>query len=434
MSVARLLAAGVLFAMTAIGGQLAVTGCSGRSVDPGLYPASAEANSGSTTSLGSTTTMRSGPTTTSPGSTTTSHGPDGTVPPTDGSGLYPAPIPGKCGYIDKTGAWVIEPRFTYAEWFFEGLAPVQPELYGPWGYIDPTGFLVIQPRFAHAGSLLGGLAVVQEKEDGPAGCIDRTGAWVIEPRFGYLGTFSEGLAAAGVPKGGEGEYEWGYIDKTGEWVIEPRFADAGSFSDGLAMVMAEPEGGWGYIDKTGSFVDEPGGARPGNFSEGLAAVQDASGKYGYIDTTGRMVIPPRFDMASDFSEGFALVGMGGLKDSFFGGEGDGMVVLSSRTGPTPSDYESCAYIDKTGKIILEGQFDDAGSFSDGLAAVTVEGKLGFVDTSGAWAIRPQFRCWTRARFYRGLALLHLEFTTPEGNTWFHRVYIDKTGTVVWREP
>jgi hypothetical protein len=51
--------------------------------------------------------------------------------------------PGKgWGFIDKTGALVIKPRFGSALNFREGLAPVL--LAGKWGFINKTGDLVIE--------------------------------------------------------------------------------------------------------------------------------------------------------------------------------------------------------------------------------------------------------------------------------------------------
>ena len=42
------------------------------------------------------------------------------------------------------------------------------------------------------------------------------------------------------------------------------------------------------------------------FSEGLAVIR-TGGKYGYIDRTGQVVIEPQFDDAEDFSDGMACI-------------------------------------------------------------------------------------------------------------------------------
>ena len=64
---------------------------------------------------------------------------------------------GLSGYIDRAGAWAIEPSFAMAEGFCEGLAAVVPAN-GPglWGYIDHKGGMVIKPAFQMAGSFMPG--------------------------------------------------------------------------------------------------------------------------------------------------------------------------------------------------------------------------------------------------------------------------------------
>lgn len=67
---------------------------------------------------------------------------------------------GKWGYVDRTGWFVIEPRFNEAKPFIDGLAFVKIGGYdakavihviglldssGKWGYIDKTGAYVWQP-------------------------------------------------------------------------------------------------------------------------------------------------------------------------------------------------------------------------------------------------------------------------------------------------
>jgi len=63
-------------------------------------------------------------------------------------------------------------------------------------------------------------------------------------------------------------------------------------------------------------------------------------------------------------------------------------------------------------------------FSEGLAAVKVGDKWGFVDTTGRMAIEPQFDF--AAPFFDGLALVQM------GTEDAKRGYIDKTGSYVWK--
>jgi len=68
---------------------------------------------------------------------------------------------------------------------------------------------------------------------------------------------------------------------------------------------------------------------------------DTPCKWGFIDKTGKIVIEPQFEIAWAFGEGLAPV----KKDGKWG------------------------YMDNTGKIIIETKYDQVGEFSDGLAWV-----------------------------------------------------------------
>ncbi len=94
---------------------------------------------------------------------------------------------------------------------------------------------------------------------------------------------------------------------------------------------------------------------------GLARVK-VSGKWGYIDRSGRIVINPQFEEAGDFAQGLAPVKMGG----------------------------KWGYIDRSGRIVINPQFEEAGGFTEGLARVKVGGKWGYVDGKGQMVIPSQF--------------------------------------------
>jgi len=97
------------------------------------------------------------------------------------------------------------------------------------------------------------------------------------------------------------------------------------------------------------------------------------GKDGFIDKTGKIIINPQFDYADFFEEGLARVRIGG----------------------------KYGFIDKTGKIVSNPQFDDAGVFREGLARVRIGGKWGYIDKTGKIVIEPQF--YYAGFFHEGLA-------------------------------
>src|SRR5262245_23050194 len=79
-------------------------------------------------------------------------------------------------------------------------------------------------------------------------------------------------------------------------------------------------------------------------------------KYSYIDKTGKVVIDVgKYDGAGGFSGGLATVYL---------------------------EDKGCGFIDKTGKEIIEPQFEGATCFSEGLAGVHIKDKWGFIDNAG----------------------------------------------------
>src|SRR2546428_11275103 len=59
--------------------------------------------------------------------------------------------------------------------------------------------------------------------------------------------------------------------------------------------------------------------------------------------------------------------------------------------PIISKDRKWGYIDKTGKMIIQPQFEDIRFFSEGLACVTVDGKkYGYIDKTGSFVITPQY--------------------------------------------
>ena len=338
---------------------------------------------------------------------------------------------GQWGFIDATGKFVIEMKAAEVKNFSEGLAAVK--IGDKWGYIDRSGKMVIEPQFAIADSFSSERARVslpaegaKKPEDRPKfGYIDHTGRMVIPPKFYIAYDFSEGLAiaVANDPVAESWKADWGFIDPDGKFVIEPKYDWALPFSDGVAAVYTRDQR-VEYVDRTGKtvcVVQGPAGkplAAEGmgipwrghkeearEFHEGLAPFRVGAhevhrnfegeawrlhgfyyegGKWGFIDKTGKVVIPPQFDGTMVFTEGLAAV-----------------VIRTETRTPNPNGGEDIrtiskwGYINPTGEMVIQPQFDSAGTFKNGLAQVTIEGdswqdrKIGYIDKTGKYVWEPR---------------------------------------------
>jgi hypothetical protein len=146
---------------------------------------------------------------------------------------------GKWGHINKSGEFVIEPRFEMAYEFDEGLAPVTLNMRT--GYVSRSGELVIPPVFLWGRRFSEGLAAVDVGTGKvhtssaslcEVGFIKPSGEFAIRPSFLYVGTFQGGICLV------ENETSIGYIDRGGTFRWKSRWVELGDF-DPLHLFPAE---------------------------------------------------------------------------------------------------------------------------------------------------------------------------------------------------
>jgi serine/threonine protein kinase len=115
-------------------------------------------------------------------------------------------------------------------------------------------------------------------------------------------------------------------------------------------------------------------------------------KFGYVDKEGKKVVEPKYDNAGAFSEGLAAVR------------------LNNKLG----------YIDQTGKEVIELKYKGAFDFIEEVALVNLNDKWGFIDKTGKEVIEPKYT-EAPSMFSEGLAVVKI--ASKYG-------FIDKTGRLV----
>jgi hypothetical protein len=126
----------------------------------------------------------------------------------------------------------------------------------------------------------------------------------------------------------------------------------------------------GYIDRSGKVVVPPTlkvDDTGGEFHDGLLEISSSDGKY--IDTSGRAKNFPKLYRGWDFSEGLAAA--------------------------LPTADGKWGYIDTTGHFAIEPQFDNypagyVAPFSDGYASIESKQRVGYIEKTGQFTITPRF--------------------------------------------
>lgn len=264
---------------------------------------------------------------------------------------------------------------------------------GKVGYIDRAGRMVIAAQYDSGDPFAEGRAWVNVGKE--TILIDESGRVILRSSFTVAWPFSEGLAGVGsdvkreempgppggvpVPSG-----HWGYVDRNGQWAIPAKFSFAASFHHGVATVTlgeGKPGGSsWvglkhALIDSAGHYLIQPtdlflvGELNDGLLPAGVGANEVSHGfptSWGYVDKTGKWVIQPQFSQARSFSEGLAAV----------------------QVAHTAGDVTAklWGYIDAKGKMAITPKYNSAGEFSEGLASTAIwsqtSNQVGYIDRDG----------------------------------------------------
>jgi hypothetical protein len=290
-----------------------------------------------------------------------------------------------------------------------------------WGFVDRAGRVVIPFQFDYAFPFASGHAVVAvndspEFETRRVGLIDRQGKWTVPAgKYEELWTGSEGrwpFLRTGTRD--RDDERWGFLDANGAVVVESRYKTVGDYSEGLSVV--QDGNSFAFIDRQGRTAlrlpDNVKDAR--GFSCGRARVVVRMGpkppvpespwevpaeppsRHGFMARDGTMVIKPVYTAAGSFSEGLAPVSMS--EKAFLAWVEDETV--DGFFGP-PDDGHRWGFVDPSGKLVIPMKFNRVSKFSEGRARARINGKWGFIDKTGEFVIPPRYE-WVQS-FQNGIA-------------------------------
>lgn len=247
-----------------------------------------------------------------------------------------------------------------------------------------------------------------------------------------VGIYGNGFCAV------KSKYAWGYVDSYGNQKTPITYVSAAPFTKAEMAPVVDQKGECYFIDNTGSRVlaSKEKYKSFGISSDDIIKVELENGKYSYCDSELNKLFG-EYDDATAFNNGIAAVKENGQwkiinnegnakssteyadvvadeknivfrNDRLFVGDGTGYIMIDSsgkQIGNEKYENAHCFadstyaavenngkwfFIDKDAKRLSDKTYEEARSYSNGLAAVKISGKWGFVDTDENVVIEQQF--------------------------------------------
>lgn len=229
------------------------------------------------------------------------------------------------------------------------------------GLKDGNGNILVEAQFNCVGNFYNGWAAVSSDEFNgfcdtlgnleslPPGIIfatiysDMGGGYFFEGRSENIYVVQE-----------ETSMSYGYVHCNKELIVSPKYDAVYEFSEGYAVVSLYSK--YGFIDTNGIEVITPQYLDAKAFSEGYAGVKDSSGLYGFINYKNTMVVNPTFYNVTAFQGDLCIVNL----------SSDGLI----------------SFIDKKGKVVIEGPFEEAHPFWNETTLVRKDGKCYYINKKG----------------------------------------------------
>lgn len=313
------------------------------------------------------------------------------------------------------------------------------------GFINKQGMIVTEPQFNNFKTMEHSriIQVVRRndlsEEYTKYGLFDVVGGKILtEIKYDEFAPFSEGMAPFALGD------KVGYLDESGAEAIPPVYEFAWEWKDSKGVV--KKDGKMFIIDRANNVLSDAYDyiyrLKNSQFICNIGGVYDekegvTGGKYALLNTEGKDLTGVRYSYFEEFQNGVARV-MNGVTVGLLYTNGteklfpdyhylsvfeDSLAAFSS--GGTPNEDgefigEKWGFMDMEGNIVLPALYDGCDMFNEGLAPVRIDQTLSFINKAGEVVI-PLTRYESAGRFYDGMATV-----TKNGLMG----YIDRNGTEV----
>lgn len=335
----------------------------------------------------------------------------------------------KYGYIKTDGSYLIKPQFDSAVDMHKGYAKVGIKINGEmkYGIVDNKGRTVIEPKYDDVDVtdhlLVKGYFIT--RLNSKFGLVNVKSGKIIEPQYNSL-TFMDNYIRITNITGGkekygfllfngqavEPVYDWihyfgsiagvigmvetkgkyGLVGADGKFVLEPKYDEIREFNDGVSHVKLGDK--YGYLDSDGSFLTGIEYEEITSFRKGLSLVRK-NGKWGILKIDGTYKADPIYDRVSVWDDRIEVILNGEKKllnsdgSSKFDGDYEYMYPFAGITGASKVKKNGKEIIvDSKGKPVFKKDFDTIGDFENGLASITLNGKMGFLTLDDKYLVSP----------------------------------------------
>jgi hypothetical protein len=308
---------------------------------------------------------------------------------------------------------------------FNLYSPDNTSVGGKWGIINEKGNVITEIKYTrlfpfeefdyqvvNVGGLIKGEKIEDEIDGGKWGLLHKSGKEVIPCIYDYIAWIYEDAVC--VNMGGtqhlDGNFQggiWGMIDKNGNSLTSIKYTHLYSFdneeyqlvNENGKYINGEIQGGkWGLLHKSGKEVIPCAYDNIYSLDESLYAVNiealysdnvRSEGKWGIINNQGKILTSIKYNKITSFNEaGFQIVSEGGdanLKGSKWGVlNKDGKEIIQCKYDYIEDALENIfkvkinnkwGYCDILGNVVVPIEYDEIGTFYDGVARVTKDGQL-----------------------------------------------------------